>query len=177
MQDITIIFLEYIYISGISSQILLCLTSKRCQRCPIRLGFHRTQVIGSCKCFHFTKIVLWRVFLVVELKIDSGFSASCKHCHPLPPAAAGPLWQFRLLCESSGNPSPMSNLNSPGILCTSALPSPALTSSRGRGLPLAVLIQKGVRVSHRLGKDAKISSLFLLCSSDYKVKMYSLWKI
>lgn len=55
MQDIRIIFLEYIYISGIISQILLCLTSKRCQRYSIMLGFHRTQVDWLLQMFSFHK--------------------------------------------------------------------------------------------------------------------------
>lgn len=161
MQDVRITFLECIYISGIISQILLFFTSKRCQRCSIMLGFHGIEVIGSGKYFLFTKAVLLMVFLVIELKIDLGFSASCKHCHSSSSSRRRADLAVRPLSESDGNPGPISNLHSLSILghlcsaftCTDFFP---------RGFSPAVLIKKGVRVGHRVGKDASYSCVLLI---------------
>lgn len=106
MQDVRIIFIECIYTSGIIGQILLCLTPKRCQRCSMMLGFHCIEVIGSCKYFHFTKMVL-----VMELKINSGFLTSCKHCY----SSRADVAVKHSLSQSDGNPCPISNLNSLSI--------------------------------------------------------------
>lgn len=70
------------------------------------------------------------VFPVMGLKINWGFSAFCKHCHPSSSSCHRAALAIQA-SESDENPSPISNLNSPGILRTSALPSPALTSSEG----------------------------------------------
>lgn len=134
MQEVRIIFIECIYTSGIIGQILLCLTPKRCQRCSMMLGFHCIEVIGSCKYFHFTKMVL-----VMELKINSGFLTSCKHCY----SSRADVAVKHCLSQSDGNPCPISNLNSLSIsstLCSAFV----CTDFFPRGLSLSVLPPKGV---------------------------------
>lgn len=74
-----LIFIVCICTSAIIGQTLLGSALKRCQKCSITLEFHCIEVIGSCKCFHFTKTVMLMVFTVMEL--NTVFSTSCKHCH------------------------------------------------------------------------------------------------
>lgn len=88
-----------------------------------------------------------------------GFSASCKHCHP----SSSSCHKAARAVQASVwvGWKPWSHFKPefakrPPHLCS------ALTCSDffPRGLPRTVLIQKGVSVGHRLGKYAKISSLF-----------------
>ena len=112
MQDVRISFTECICTSDIIGQNLLCLISQKCLKCSITLRFHCIEVIGSGKHFHFTKIVILMMFIVME------FPTFCKHGRPCsPPVASRDDREVRVsLSKSDGSSNPVSNPNPPSIL-------------------------------------------------------------
>lgn len=141
----------------------------------IMLGFHCRKVIGSCKYFHFTKTVILMVFLAMELKINLGFSTSCKHCHSSPSSPRAELAVTASLSETDVNPSPTSNSNWPSIL-EHALLCLHLHRPFPRGLSLTVLIEKGSGLATGMGGTLGCPACFSCALLITKLRCIHCWK-